>query len=158
MTEEFTPVPDETLLGILEIEAKATPGEWSTPHLSEPDVNCQCRYILCEGYAGSVATVEVGDGKSISDGGNDCPPLGEAMANGSLIAHSRNSIRAIVLEVLSSREREGEMLERCARVALAERVSGETGSPEDEAYNRACEDICAAIRGLAAYAAIKGTK
>ncbi len=37
--------------------------------------------------------------------------------------------------------------DRFAQMALDEKVSGETGSPEDEAYNRACEDICAAIRG-----------
>lgn len=36
--------------------------------------------------------------------------------------------------------------ERCADIALAERVSGETGTAEDAAYNRACEDVAAAIR------------
>lgn len=39
-----------------------------------------------------------------------------------------------------------ELREHCAKIALGGRVSGETGSGEDEAYNRACEDIAASIR------------
>ncbi len=36
---------------------------------------------------------------------------------------------------------------RCAGIAQKEKVSGETGTPEDEAYNDACDTIVARIWG-----------
>ncbi len=72
-----------------------TPGPWSTPHLACEDVKCNCAYVLSEGYAGSICTVEVGDGKRVSDGGNDCPPLEEAKANARLIAQAPDMYDAL---------------------------------------------------------------
>lgn len=40
-----------------------------------------------------------------------------------------------------------EETERCARVAIDEKVGSCTGDGTDEAYNRACDHIAAAIRG-----------
>ena len=73
-----------------EAHDKATPGEWSIPHLSDDSIFCNCGYILHEGHAGSIATVSVDDGKRIADGGNDCPPINEAKANGVFIAITHN--------------------------------------------------------------------
>ena len=36
--------------------------------------------------------------------------------------------------------------ERCAKIAIEEKVSGETGTDGDIGYNQACEDIAEAIR------------
>lgn len=52
-----------------------------------------------------------------------------------------------VAESLTVQPAPADVRERYARIALAERVSEETGASEDEAYNRACYDIAAAIRG-----------
>lgn len=76
------------------MENKHTPGPWSTPHLACEDVKCDCAYVLSEGYAGAICTIEVGDGKRVSDGGNDCPPLEEAKANARLIAAAPDLLEA----------------------------------------------------------------
>lgn len=57
----------------------------------------------------------------------------------------RKKVRALV----RASEKRGRELERedCAKVAEAEQVNAEaTGDETDYAYNRACEDIAAAIR------------
>lgn len=66
-------------------ETKFTPGPWIAGHLGS-DRKCQCSSILAEGYMGCIATVEVDNGRAVSDGGNDAPPLEEAVANMHLIA------------------------------------------------------------------------
>lgn len=68
-------------------ETKFTPGPWLSGHLGS-DSKCQCQSILAEGYMGCIATVEVDNGRPVSDGGNDAPPLEEAVANMHLIAAS----------------------------------------------------------------------
>ena len=64
---------------------KHTQGEWSLPHFADPTCKCDCRWILSEGCCGSIATINVDNGKRIIDGGNDSPPLEEAIANARLI-------------------------------------------------------------------------
>jgi len=78
------------------LREKATDGEWSIPHLSRVDITCNCPYILAEGYCGSIADISVDNGKKISEGGNDSPPLSEAKANGELIAFLVNNAGKIV--------------------------------------------------------------
>lgn len=65
-------------------EVKFTKGPWFAGHLGS-DSKCQCRGILSEGYMGCIATIEVDNGKAVSNGGNDAPPLDEAIANMRLI-------------------------------------------------------------------------
>lgn len=74
-----------------ELHAKSTQGEWSTPHLSDDSTTCNCRYVLSEGYGGSICDVNVNNGLRISEGGNDAPPLEEAKANGAWIAAAHNA-------------------------------------------------------------------
>lgn len=68
--------------------SKHTPGPWIAGHMTDPEHSCNCRSILAGGYAGSIATIDVDNGKRIVDGGNDSPPLEEAIANARLIAEA----------------------------------------------------------------------
>lgn len=63
-----------------------TPGPWWPGHLGNPDLGCECAYILSESYCGAVAEVHVDNGLNIAEGGNDAPPYNEAVANMRLIA------------------------------------------------------------------------
>lgn len=57
-----------------------TAGEWMV-HLGS-ESTCQCPYVVGEfGPLGAIATININDGKLISEGGNDSPPLEEAKAN-----------------------------------------------------------------------------
>jgi hypothetical protein len=132
-------ISDEELAELKELLGKCTQGDWSTPHICEPDVNCNCRYILCEGYAGSVATVEVGDGKSISDGGNDCPPIEEAVANGALIAAARNHLPSLIAEIMASRKRDAIVAELLGALKAIDKnwqIGGFSGPESNRAVNR----------------------
>ena len=51
------------------------------------------------------------------------------------MVHNNASVHGFIL-----RERE-----RCKKIALDEKVSGDTGTEGDAAYNQACEDIAAKI-------------
>ena len=65
-----------------------TEGKWSLPHFVTNKDNpeaCQCVFVLSEGYCGSIADISIDNGKKISDGGNDSPPLEEAIGNAKLI-------------------------------------------------------------------------
>lgn len=84
---------------------KATQGDWHAGHLADDDHPCGCRYVLSEGYMGAVATVDVGNGLPISEGGNDAPPLDEAKANLALIAAMKNALPGLLDEVEARRER-----------------------------------------------------
>lgn len=68
------------------MSAEHTPGPWAIPHMATADVSCNCAYILAGEYCGGIAEIYVDNGKSIKDGGNDCPPISEAKANARLIA------------------------------------------------------------------------
>ncbi len=67
-------------------EAKWSPGPWHPGHLGNPDLKCECAYILDEGHAGGIGEVYINNGKPIADGGNDAPEYEEAVANMHLIA------------------------------------------------------------------------
>ena len=65
---------------------ECTRGPWYGPHISDDSATCNCTGIVDEGYAGGIARVHVDNGiASITEGGNDCPPLEEAKANGLLL-------------------------------------------------------------------------
>ena len=66
---------------------ECTKGPWHGPHISDDSTTCNCTGIVDEGFAGGIARVHVDNGiASITEGGNDCPPLEQAKANGALIA------------------------------------------------------------------------
>lgn len=57
-----------------------TKGPWHAGHHTDPTSTCECRSLVSEGYAGSIAIVTKNNGKSSGDGGNDAPPEPEAIA------------------------------------------------------------------------------
>lgn len=66
---------------------KYTSGPWYPGHMGNSTTECECRGIVDETYLGGIAKVFVDNGiKSISEGGNDCPPYLEAVGNMHLIA------------------------------------------------------------------------
>jgi hypothetical protein len=74
-------------------------GDWHLPHFVTNKDNpkgCQCLYILNDGYCGSIADVSVDNGKNISEGGNDSPPLEEAIANAKIICEAPNMYELIM--------------------------------------------------------------
>lgn len=95
-------------------EAKHTPGPWYPGHLGS-DSKCQCANVCSESYAGGICQITVGNGKPISDGGNDGPPREEAIANMHLISAAPDMYKA--LDALTYKVSE-EGIER-ARRALA---------------------------------------
>lgn len=82
-------------------ETKFSPGPWYPGHLGS-DGKCQCRSVVDEGHAGGICLVNVDNGKTISEGGNDAPPLEEAVANMHLIASSPHLYLALECVTLSS--------------------------------------------------------
>lgn len=68
-----------------------------------PETTCRCSSILGGEYAGAIGQVFEDNGKSVSDGGNDCPPRDEARANARLIAAAPDLLKACE-EMLSSLE------------------------------------------------------
>lgn len=86
-------------------EPKFTPPPWEPPHFSRPDSGCNCTSIVEGTYAGGIGCIYVSNGiKSISEGGNDCPPVEEARANGFLIAAAPELYEALAhcVEVFKS--------------------------------------------------------
>ena len=83
---------------ILERRDAATKEPWSVPHLSVPkeECTCDCPFVLSETCFGAVATIHANDGRKISEGGGDDPPLEEAKANGIFIAHARTDLPRLV--------------------------------------------------------------
>jgi hypothetical protein len=77
-------------------EAKFSSGPWDPGHLGRTDMKCQCRSICNGGYAGGIASVVVGNGLPIGEGGNDGPPLEEAIANMHLISAAPDMYEALV--------------------------------------------------------------
>ncbi len=77
-----------------------TPGPWMVPHLADDECKCNCTSIVEGNYAGGIGQVFVDNGiKMITDGGNDCPPLNEAMANARLMAMAPEMFEALSLLV-----------------------------------------------------------
>lgn len=76
--------------------AEASGGEWGAGCLGS-DSPCQCPYIFDGGqYAGGIGGVYIDNGKNIADGGNDCPPREEAIANLRLIIAAHNALPALI--------------------------------------------------------------
>ena len=101
-------------------EPRWTPGPWEPPHLSDDSTPCNCRSIVEGEYAGGIATVHVDNGIAlISEGGNDCPPLEEAKANGLLIAAAPE---LYAQAEMSCREMEmaADQLDRCGFASYAD--------------------------------------
>ena len=70
-----------------------TPGPWTVPHFARPDVDCECGYVLTDGYMGAVATVHCsGKGNPILNGDN--PKFDEAVANAYLISSAPDLLSA----------------------------------------------------------------
>lgn len=78
------------------MKSKFTPGDWSVPHFADASCGCECGYILADGYCGAVAEVFMDNGKRVGEeGGNDCPPREEAVANAHLIASAPKLFHAL---------------------------------------------------------------
>ncbi len=73
-----------------------TPGPWYAPHFVDDTTTCNCRSVVCEFYAGAICTIHFDNGKAISDGGNDAPPLEEAKANAQAISALPDLIEALL--------------------------------------------------------------
>lgn len=106
------------------VARSATPGDWSIPHLAMDDASCNCTSILSERYAGSIAKVSVDNGKTISDGGNDSPPLAEAKANAVFMATFNPSTVLSLLDIIDSKQAEIDvlMLEFCPNEITKEQM------------------------------------
>jgi len=81
-------------------QSKHTPGPWSLPHFARPEVNCECGYVLTDGYMGAVAKVFCsGEGEDwIKNGDN--PKFDEAVANAKLIAAAPELLSLAALPVV----------------------------------------------------------
>ena len=78
--------------------ATHTQGPWHAPCFATVIDGCDCRYVLSEGYAGSICEVSIDNGiRLVTEGGNDCPPLEEAKANAHLIADAPAAALALAL-------------------------------------------------------------
>jgi hypothetical protein len=78
-------------------KARHTPGPWSLPHFAEPDVNCECGYVLTDNLMGAVCTVHAsGKGNDWTRHG-DNPKFAEAVANARLIAAAPDLLAALKL-------------------------------------------------------------
>lgn len=71
----------EGLAALRAIAEAANQGEWEAGCFASGSEGCQCKYVFCGGYMGSVATISMDNGRAISDGGNDSPSEDEARAN-----------------------------------------------------------------------------
>lgn len=68
------------------MKPKFTSGPWYPGHLGDDSHPCNCRSVVSEGYAGGICSVNVGNGLPVGEGGNDAPPLEQAVANMHAIA------------------------------------------------------------------------
>ena len=82
-----------------ELTKAATQGEWHPGCFADKKDGCQCKWILTEGYMGSIATIEVDNGLEIRDGGNDSPPEEEARANLRFIAATGPAVVLKLIEM-----------------------------------------------------------
>jgi hypothetical protein len=72
-----------------------TPGPWSVPHFAQPDVNCNCEYVLTDYLMGAVCAVYAsGKGDDWQKHG-DNPRFAEAVANAHLIAAAPDMLTAL---------------------------------------------------------------
>jgi hypothetical protein len=117
-----------------EIAQKATPGPWAAGCLADDAHPCNCRSVLCESSMGAIATVQVNNGLSISEGGNDAPPIEEARANLRYIAAFDPPTTRALLDALDSLVEEVRKLtEQCNQNADAAALAWkETEAMRDE--------------------------
>lgn len=111
---------DEAISSIKAVIDKATAGPWHPGCIVDDTSTCNCRSICDEGYAGGIATVHLGNGLPIGEGGNDAPPLEEAKANCAYIAACNpEAVGALLAEIETLRaERDAiraETIEEAAR-------------------------------------------
>ena len=81
----------------MELELKHTKGEWMLPHFvtnDKKDDECQCGYVLNEGYCGAIATVHYSINKDVENGDN--PLKDEAIANAKLICAAPDLLEAAI--------------------------------------------------------------
>ena len=99
---------------------KHTPGPWEIPHLADDNCMCDCSSVVEQRYAGGICHIHVDNGiKSISDGGNDCPPLDEAKANAHLIAAAPELLEALEVFVEITEGRGAVKLQAIAAITKA---------------------------------------
>lgn len=118
--------------------AKHTPGPWTLPHFAQPDVNCECRYVLCDHLMGAVATVHCsGDGDDwISHGDN--PRYEQAVANARLIAAAPELLEALQAVVRVADRKTDEFDMARAAIAKAEGHSCCASSPTTAKLSPSC--------------------
>lgn len=79
----------------MKYEFKGTPGPWSLPHFSDDNVECNCPWVLCDSYCGSIATIDYSkEGVGWMEGDN--PPISEAKLNGYLISAAPDLLQAAI--------------------------------------------------------------
>ncbi len=120
---------------------KATQGEWSVPHFAtaKDENDCDCTYVLSETMCGAVCSVHIDNGKKVSEGGNDCPPLEEAKANGELIAFAVNNLGKL-LDVAEAAKQYVDSEEAEARAKIKCEIAEcnySNPEPEINAYTKA---------------------
>ncbi|KQQ46475.1 hypothetical protein ASF69_04395 [Rhizobium sp. Leaf311] len=99
----------DTITAIKKALVGVTPGPWHAGHLGGGG-KCQCQSILSEGISGAICTIHVDNGKLIGEGGNDAPPLSEAIANMHYIAAVNPVAISELLSTLESLQRENAQL------------------------------------------------
>lgn len=127
------PLWEETLKGQPMTEARHTELPWDAGCFVYPESECQCKYILCGRYAGSIATISVGNGKSIGEGGNGNPPIEEARANATFIVKAVNSHHALA---------------RACMIALIALDLDPENSPPQWSRKEAGEELRAALKAV----------
>lgn len=113
-------------------EPKFTKGPWEVPHFARNDVQCDCTGIVCEGYAGAIADVLTNNGKPIGEGGNDSPPLEEAVANAHLIAAAPDLFEALMVATREIEYTARDLADSCCLLRDGVRDLT-TAEPEDRA-------------------------
>lgn len=101
----------DTITAIKKALEGVTPGPWHAGHLGGGG-ECQCQSIVSEGISGAICTIHVDNGKLIGEGGNDAPPLSEAIANMHYIAAVDPVAISALLSTLESLQRENEELRK----------------------------------------------
>ena len=102
---------------------KHTKEPWQVPHLARDDTSCNCAHIFAADYLGGIAEVYVDNGKPVSDGGNDCPPLEEAKANARRIVACVNACAGISTEQLEAGEQPWQSAARHKELRLAAKTA-----------------------------------
>lgn len=84
------------------LDKAATGGDWWAGHFGS-ESNCDCRYILCDSFAGSIAVMSK---RTEGIDGNDAPPEDQQRANMDLLVHLRNAAPqlAALVEALECEE------------------------------------------------------